>query len=304
MFTVAADAYDRYMGRYSIPLAPEFCEFSQIAAGQRVLDVGCGPGALTAELVKRLGPAGVSAVDPSEPFVEAARERHPGVDVRQAAAELLPFPDGVFDASLAQLVVHFMASPIEGLSEMARVTRPGGVVAACVWDHDAGGEGALSRFWEAARELDPEVEDESELAGSRRGHLAELLREAGLEEVEETGLSVSVEHATFDEWWEPFTFGVGTVGAYLSQLDQEQRTRLREHCRSQGSHGKRSGCAVGGVCRQPWLAHGRHCAPNARRRSSLRWNRQRCLCYRLCRCTCRRPSCRCCPCRRRRWACC
>ena len=230
MFTVAAEAYDRFMGRYSIPLASGFCEFSQIAAGQRVLDVGCGPGALTAELVKRLGPAGVSAVEPSEPFVEAARQRHPGVDVRQAVAERLPFPDGAFDASLAQLVVHFMASPIEGLSEMARVTRPGGVVAACVWDH-AGGEGALSRFWEAARELDPEVDDESELAGSRRGHLAELLREAGLEEVEETVLSVSVEHATFDEWWEPFTFGVGTAGTYLSQLNQEQQNRLREHCR-------------------------------------------------------------------------
>jgi ubiquinone/menaquinone biosynthesis C-methylase UbiE len=231
MFRVAADAYDRFMGRYSIPLAPGFCEFSQVAAGQRVLDVGCGPGALTAELVKRLGSAGVSAVEPSEPFVEAARKRHPGVDVRQAAAEQLPFSDGEFDASLAQLVVHFMASPIEGLREMARVTRPGGVVAACVWDHDAGGEGALSRFWEAARELDPEVEDESELAGSRRGHLAELLQGAGLQEVEETVLSVSVEHATFEQWWEPFTFGVGTVGAYLSQLDQEQQTRLREHCR-------------------------------------------------------------------------
>jgi ubiquinone/menaquinone biosynthesis C-methylase UbiE len=231
MFTVAAEAYDRYMGRYSIPLASGFCEFAEIAAGQRVLDVGCGPGALTAELVERLGPAGVSAVDPSEPFVEAARERHPDVDVRQAAADRLPFPDGDFDASLAQLVVNFMPSPIEGLGEMARVTRPGGVVAACVWDHDAGGEGALSRFWEAARELDPEVEDESDQAGSRRGHLAELLREAGLGQVEDTGLSVSVEHATFDQWWEPFTFGVGTAGAYLSQLDQEHRARLREHCR-------------------------------------------------------------------------
>ena len=231
MFTVAAEAYDRFMGRYSSPLAPGFCEFAEIAAGQRVLDVGCGPGALTAELVHRLGPAAVSAVEPSEPFVEAVRERHPGVDVREAAAERLPFPDGDFDASLAQLVVHFMASPSKGLGEMARVTRPGGVVAACVWDHDTGGEGALSRFWEAARELDPEVEDESELAGSRRGHLAELLQEAGLEQVEEAVLSVSVEHATFDDWWEPFTFGVGTVGAYLSQLDREQRIRLREHCR-------------------------------------------------------------------------
>ncbi len=232
MFTVAAEAYDRFMGRYSSPLAPSFCEFAQIAAGQRALDVGCGPGALTAELVERLGADRVCAVEPSEPFVEAARARHPGVDVRQAAAERLPFPDGAFDAALAQLVVHFMASPTDGLREMARVTRPGGVVAACVWDHDAGGEGALSRFWAAARELDPAVEDESELAGSRRGHLAELLREAGLQDVEETVLSVSVEHATFDQWWEPFTFGVGTVGAYLSQLDREQRDRLREHCRA------------------------------------------------------------------------
>jgi len=82
MFTVAADAYDCFMGRYSTPLAPVFCEFSQVATGQRVLDVGCGTGALTAELVKRLGPTGVSAVEPSEPFVEAIRERHPGVDVR------------------------------------------------------------------------------------------------------------------------------------------------------------------------------------------------------------------------------
>ena len=230
MFTVAAEAYDRFMGRYSGPLAPEFCEFAQITAGQRALDVGCGPGALTAELVRRLGSAGVCAAEPSEPFVATARERHPGVDVRHATAEQLPFPDNEFDASLAQLVVNFMTSPIDGLGEMARVTRPGGVVAACVWDH-AGGEGALSRFWAAACELDPEVDDESDMAGSRGGHLAELLGEAGLEEVEETVLSVSVEHATFDEWWEPFTFGVGTAGAYLAELDEEHRARLRERCR-------------------------------------------------------------------------
>ena len=250
MFTVAAEAYDRFMGRYSIPLAPGFCEFAQVVPGQRVLDVGCGPGALTAELVERLGSAGVSAVDPSEPFVEAARERHPGVDVRKAAAEQLPFPDDGFDAALAQLVVHFMTSPLDGLGEMARVTRPGGVIAACVWDH-AGGEGALSRFWEAARELDPEVDDESGRAGSRKGHLGELLREAGLREVEETVLSVTVEHATFDEWWEPFTFGVGTVGVYLAQLDQEHQTRLREHCRE--------GFPAGGLVLEAraWAARGR-----------------------------------------------
>jgi ubiquinone/menaquinone biosynthesis C-methylase UbiE len=110
-FTVGADAYDRFMGRYSVPLAPQLADFAAVAPGQHVLDVGCGPGALTAELVRRLGPAAVSAVDPSEPFVAAAQERHPGVTVRRAAAEQLPFGDQAFDAALAQLVVHFMAHP-------------------------------------------------------------------------------------------------------------------------------------------------------------------------------------------------
>jgi trans-aconitate methyltransferase len=92
-FAVAPDAYDRFMGRYSVPLAPKLADFASVAAGQRALDVGCGPGALTAELVRRLGPAAVAAVDPSEPFVAAARERHPGVSVQRAAAEELPFED-------------------------------------------------------------------------------------------------------------------------------------------------------------------------------------------------------------------
>lgn len=248
MFSVAAEAYDRFMGRYSMPLAPRFGEFAGVAAEQRVLDVGCGPGALTTELVRRLGPSAVSAVDPSEPFVAAARERHPGVDVRHGSAEELPFPDGGFDASLAQLVVHFMADPVRGLGEMARVTRPGGVVAACVWDH-AGGEGPLSPFWAAARELDPEVEDESDLAGTRRGHLGELFREAGLQEVEETALSVSVEHGSFDAWWEPLTFGVGPAGAYLSQLDPERQARLRELCRE--------ALPEGSLTARAWAARGR-----------------------------------------------
>ena len=125
-FVVAAEAYDRFMGRYSVPLAPVFADFAGVAEGQRVLDVGCGPGALTAELVRRLGPASVTAVDPSEPFVAAARERHPEVQVERASAEDLPFPDGTFDAALAQLVVHFMTDPVAGLREMARVTREDG----------------------------------------------------------------------------------------------------------------------------------------------------------------------------------
>jgi SAM-dependent methyltransferase len=229
-FTVGADAYDRFMGRYSVPLAPQLADFATVDAGQRVLDVGCGPGALTAELVTRLGPAAVSAVDPSEPFVAAARERHPGVSVRRAAAEELPFEDQAFDAALAQLVVHFMAHPVVGLREMARVTRTHGVVAACVWDH-AGGQGPLSLFWEAARQLDPDVEDESQLAGAREGHLAQLLQAAGLHEIEESALSVSVEHPSFENWWEPYKLGVGPAGGYAAGLDAKRQTQLRELCR-------------------------------------------------------------------------
>lgn len=229
-FTVAADAYDRFMGRYSALLAPQFAALADVVVGQRVLDVGCGPGALTTDLVQRLGPAAVTAVDPSEPFVAAARERHPGVSVERASAEQLPFPDEAFDAALAQLVVHFMADPVTGLREMARVIRKDGVVAACVWDH-AGGQGPLSLYWDAARELDPDVRDESELAGAREGHLGELFQAAGLHEIEETHLAVSVEHPTFEDWWEPFELGVGPAGDYAARLDPSRQAQLRDRCR-------------------------------------------------------------------------
>jgi SAM-dependent methyltransferase len=228
-FVVPADAYDRFMGRYSVPLAPLFADFANTEG--RVLDVGCGPGALTAELVSRLGEEAVSAVDPSEPFVSAVRERHPGVTVLQAAAEELPFGDGEFDTALAQLVVHFMSDPVAGLREMARVTGVGGVVAATVWDH-AGGQGPLSVYWDAVRELDPAADDESDLAGASEGDLSRLFREAGLEEIVEDGLWVSVEHPSFEDWWEPYTLGVGPAGAYVTSLDDDARARLRELCRA------------------------------------------------------------------------
>jgi SAM-dependent methyltransferase len=228
-FDVAAEAYDRFMGRYSRPLSGQLADLAGVRAGQRVLDVGCGPGALIAELVDRLGADHVFAVDPSEPFVEAARVRHPGVSVHRASAEGLPFDSAAFDAALAQLVVHFMADPVAGLREMARVTRPGGVVAACVWDH-AGAGGPLSIFWTAARQLDPGVHDESGLAGAREGHLAELFEAAGLGDVEAATVTSRVEYATFDEWWEPFTGGVGPAGAHVATLDADRRAELREAC--------------------------------------------------------------------------
>ena len=137
-----------------------------------------------------------------------------------AAAEDLPFDDGAFDAALAQLVVSFMSDPVAGLGEMRRVTRAGGIVAACVWDH-AGGQAPLAPFWRAVAELDPGARDESALAGASEGQLAGLFASAGLDDVEDDALSVRVEHASFEEWWEPFTLGVGPVGAYLAGLDAD-----------------------------------------------------------------------------------
>ncbi|HJQ43526.1 MAG TPA: methyltransferase domain-containing protein, partial [Jatrophihabitantaceae bacterium] len=172
-FDVAADSYTRFMGRFAVPLADEFVAHVDARPGQRALDVGCGPGALTAVLVQRLGPAAVAAVEPSAPFFAAAHARFPDVDVRQAHAEDLPFADDTFDLTLAQLVVHFMSDPIAGLREMARVTRPDGVVAATVWDYGTD-RSPLAPFWNAAKALDPDVVGESALAGARTGHLAEL----------------------------------------------------------------------------------------------------------------------------------
>lgn len=222
----AATKYDLFTGRFSGALARRFVDVVDPSPGQRLLDVGCGPGALTRLLAGRAGPAEVSAVDPSEAFVEAASARLPGVDVRRATAEALPYPDGTFDAAVAQLVVHFMADPVAGLREMARVTKPGGVVAACVWDN-AGGAGPLSPLWRAAQELDPDVRDESGGAGAREGHLADLAREAGLVGIESFRLTVEVTFQTFQEWWEPFTLGVGSGGAYVQGLEELHREALQ-----------------------------------------------------------------------------
>jgi SAM-dependent methyltransferase len=228
-FDVAATAYDAFMGRWARQLSGALADAAGIAPGMRVLDVGCGTGALTAELVRRVGAGEVSAVDPSPSFVSAMRERFPDVDVREASAERLPFEGGRFDAALAQLVVHFMADPVAGLAEMCRVTRPGGVVAACVWDY-AGNRGPLGVFWEAAREIRPDVRDESRLAGTREGHLVGLFEAAGLRHVSQSVLQATIEHETFEEWWDPFTRGAGPAGSFVASLDADEADRLRGAC--------------------------------------------------------------------------
>jgi SAM-dependent methyltransferase len=233
MFT-AADAYDRFMGRYSELLAPAMADLGRVSRDTRVVDVGCGPGALTAELVRRTGAASVAAADPSEPFVAAVRRRYPGVDARVAPAESLPFPDSSFDSALAQLVVHFMRDPVAGLREMARVTRRGGTVAACVWD--SLGRGPVSEFWRAAREIAPTT-GEDERAGVKEGHLAQLFGDAGLRDVESSEVWARLALPSFDAWWGPFELGVGPVGAFVAGLDAGRRADLRERARARMPQG-------------------------------------------------------------------
>ena len=229
-FDVSADAYQRFMGRWSEPLAGEFLESADVRVTGQVLDVGCGPGVLTAVLVDRYGAPAVAAVDPSESFVAATGARFPGLDVRRGVAEDLPYDEGSFDAALAQLVVHFMTDPVVGLRDMGRVTRSGGVVAACVWDH-AGGGSPLSLAWSAAKDVDPAAPHEADLPGTKEGQLADYAEKAGLRDVTPSTLTVTQHFESFDEWWAPYLFGVGPLGAYLSGLPEEHLAAVKERCR-------------------------------------------------------------------------
>ena len=227
-FVVAGDAYDRFMGRYSRELARRLIEFARIEAGMRVLDVGSGPGALAERLAERVGPKLVSAADPSEPLVTACAERVPGADVRQAAAEELPWQEGVFDTALAQLVVNFMRDPYAGVAEMRRVVRPGGIVGACTWDYGDGMR-MLRVFWDAARALDSDAPDESRTMRFRTaGELEELWRAVGFDDVETAPLVVETTYADFDEFWQPLTLGVGPAGSYVGSLEPKRREALSD----------------------------------------------------------------------------
>jgi ubiquinone/menaquinone biosynthesis C-methylase UbiE len=249
-----ADAYERFMGRYSRPLAHEFARATGVAAGERVVDVGCGTGALTSVLAQLVGPDHVAAADPSEPFVDQCRANVPGADVRVGPAEALPFADRIFDRALAQLVFHFVADPAAAAGEMTRVTRHGGTVAACVWDF-TGGMTMLRAYWDSAREVDPNAPDEIERFGGRPGQLAALWREVGLRDITDSSLAVSSRYNDFDELWQSFLGGAaGPVGAHVASLDEARREALRGALRLRlGSRGgpfeltARAWCAVGVV---------------------------------------------------------
>lgn len=226
LFAVAAEAYDRLMGRYLPTLSVAFADAARVAPGLRALDVGCGPGGLTTELVRRLGPAGVAAVDPSPPFVAACRERHPGVDVRAGAAEDLPWGDDEFDVTLGSLISGFLSDPTRAAQQLRRVTRPGGRIGLCFWDLER--MPLITTFWEAVFSVDPAAVGEDELFGRRPGQLAGLLDTAGLDGVTESSLRATAEYADLDDWWSSFTGGAGPVGAQYRRMTEDQRDRVRD----------------------------------------------------------------------------
>ena len=229
-FRAPADAYDAHVGRYGAALASALLDVAEVPTGARALDVGCGPGALTTALAGRLGAARVAAVDPSEPFVAACRARVPRADVRTATAEALPFDDGTFDAVLSQLVVNFLADPPAGVAEMARVTAPGGGVAACVWDY-AGGMTLLRVFWEAAVALDPEgagpLDEGARMPYCSPDGLRVLWQDVGLEDVETGAISVQASYRSLADLWWPLERGVAPSGAYVASLPDPEREALR-----------------------------------------------------------------------------
>lgn len=227
-FAVPAESYDRMMGRYLPTLAPAFADAVGITAGMRLLDVGCGPGGLTTELVRRTGAGNVAAIEPSPNFVRACRDRNPGVDVRQGVAEELPFGDGTFDAALASLVVGFMTDPVAGCREMARVTTGGGTVATAFWD--TARMPAVRIFWTAAATVDPSAGGDLRRPGRGEGELAGYLRDAGLVDVRDGIIEASSEYADFDDWWSAWTLGVGPIGAYYRTLDDPARDATRAEC--------------------------------------------------------------------------
>jgi SAM-dependent methyltransferase len=235
MFEGSGDMYDRFVGRYGVPLGDAMLDFAGARPGMRVLDVGCGTGALAGRAAALVGAANVAGADPSEPFVESCRRRVPEADVRVAPAESLPFDDDSFDAVMAQLVVPFMSDAPQGVSEMARVARPGGVVAACVWDY-AGGMRLLRLFWDAAGALDPEsaARDEGRLLRyAKEDELGALWAEAGLADVTTEALDVEAAYDDFDDLWLPFLAGIGPAGAYAASLEPDAQAALREQFRGE-----------------------------------------------------------------------
>ena len=238
-FAVEAEMYDRFVGRYSDALGRALAEKARVAPGMRALDVGAGSGKLAGVLAEWLGEENIAAVDPSESFVAALKERFPAAEVCAGTAEELPFAAESFDAVLAQLVVNFLTDPERGAVEMWRVAREGGAVAAAVWDY-RGEMTMLATFWKAAAAVDrrgAEARDErTRMRFGEPGELIELWQGAGLRDVDGGQIVVSAAYEDFDDLWAPFLAGVGPAGDFAVSLEPEAQEALRdEYSRRLGS---------------------------------------------------------------------
>jgi ubiquinone/menaquinone biosynthesis C-methylase UbiE len=245
--------YDAFMGRFSRRLAPLFAAFAGVGEGADVLDVGCGPGALTAELAARVGEDHVAAADPTQQFVASTRSRFPRAEVVEAPAESLPFADDRFDAALAQLVVAFMEDADAGVAEMARVVRPGGVVAVCMWLRDDEME-LLAAVNAAARAAAPDHPANRRARAYRtEAEGRTLLERAGLDEVETAVLEVAADYEGFDDLAAPVLAGSGPLAPLVSSLDDDGRARFLD------ALGERLGRPAGpfGLTGRAWAARGR-----------------------------------------------
>ena len=232
-FRAATDLYGRHVGRYATALAVALIQAAGAEPRMKLLDVGCGPGGLTRALADVVGVEQVAAVEPSEPFAQACREHVPGADVRVGVAEELPFPNGEFDAALAQLVVNFMSDAERGVGEMKRVVKPGGTVAACTWDY-ADGMKMLRAFWDAALEVAPAEAAQADEARTMRYcnsvELTDLWRAVGLQNVESGELWVSADYEDFADFWAPFPSGLAPAGAFCASLAPGRQEALRLAC--------------------------------------------------------------------------
>lgn len=225
-----AEAYERYMGRWSRLFARRFVDFVGITDGERVLDVGCGTGSLTYTVTSSAPRSEIVGVDPSSTFVEYARSRasDPRVSFEVGNALNLPYPDASFDKCLCLLVLQFIPDVGRAVEEMRRVSRQGGIAAACVWDKDD--MEMHSVFWGPAAELEPGVKRGSG-APYTSGQLSALWKQCGLTRVEETALEMPLEFASFDDFWAPHLGGQGPSGSYLVSLPLEKQTALRARVR-------------------------------------------------------------------------
>jgi SAM-dependent methyltransferase len=249
-----ADAYERFMGRWSRRLAPLLIRFGGLSHGERVLDVGCGTGSLSFTLAETDDLAAITGVDLTPGFLDFARARNtdPRVTFEHGDARALPFADNSFDRAFSMLVLHFIPDAPRAVAEMRRVVRPGGTVAAAVWD-GYGGMPHLRMIWDIAAVLDPVLERPLFRPMMVPGEMEEAWRAVGLVDIEQTSLMIRVEFSSFEDFWSPFLLGEGPHGQYVVGLAEPARALLQEHARraylANRPDGPRSFVSVAWACR-------------------------------------------------------